>query len=336
LGQNKDLDNRLMQLAANSSVDAARQIIREGADPHARAADGRTGLHFAINYAEYNYTSRGREMLSIFLNRGVDINSGDASGATALHYAALDEGYHCRSKIEDLLNFGADLEARDKQGQTPLHHAALRGKKTDAIKLLLDAGAVVNVRDESGATPLHMAAARGDAEVIKMLLNAGADIHAETRDGKHVWDFAVEAGQDYQAQCLKAEAAKQLRLASQKEQEQAQARRRREEEKAVDPWSLLTPDKIAVTKVEKQIGYRMTEVFNFAARTYTQISQNLSTKSEAVAVKTFDEFDDKTVLVQAFSQLERLGGQADRAAITGPVVEKPRKGLSLPKATGQR
>lgn len=323
MGQNKDLDNRLLQLAANGNADAARQLVKEGADPQARSPDGKSGLHFAINYSEYNYTSKGREMLSLFLNRGVDINAGDNTGATPLHYASLDEGYPCRYKIEDLLNFGADLEARDKMGQTALHHASRRGKKTDAVKVLLESGADINARDEAGATPLHMAAARGDAEVIKILLNAGADVHAETRDGKHVWDFAVEFGQDYQAQCLKAESARQLRAARQKEVEEQ--RRRAAEEKPKDPWSLLAPDRIAVTAEEKQIGYKLTEVFNFGARTYTQISQNLATRSEAVAVKTFDEFDDKTVLERAFTELERLGGKADHASIKGPVVEKPRK-----------
>jgi hypothetical protein len=328
MGQNKDLDNRLMQLAANGSVDAARQIIREGADPLVRGADGRTGLHHAINYTEYNYTAKGREMLSIFLNRGVGIDTGDATGATALHYAALDEGYHCQNKIGDLLNFGANIEARDNQGQTPLHHAARRGKKADAIKMLLNADADVNARDDAGATPLHMAAARGDEEVIRLLLNAGADVQARTRKGEQVWDYGVEAGKDYQAQCLKAEATRQLQRARKKEQEQA---RHREEERARDPWKLLAPDKIAISNVEKQIGYQVTEVFNFAARTYTQISQNLSTKSEAVAVKTFDEFDDKTSIERAFNELQRLGGQAERETINGPVVEKPRKVLNLPR-----
>ena len=329
MGQNKDLDNRLLQLAANGNADAARQIIREGADPQACSSDGRTGLHYAINYSEYNYTGKGREMLALFLNRGVDINTGDNTGATALHLAALDGGYVCTYKFDDLFNFGADVEARDKQGQTPLHHAARRGKQTEAIKALLNAHADVNARDEAGATPLHMAAARGDEDVIKLLLNAGADIHAETRDGKSVWDYGVDAGKDYQAQCLKAEAGKQLRAARQKEQEQS---RRREQEKAYDPWKLLAPDKVAVTNVERQIGYQMTEVFNFAARTYTQISQNLATKSEAVAVKTFDDFTDKTSLERAFNELQRLGGKADPASVAGPVVEKSRPGLKLPGA----
>ncbi|MEZ0225720.1 MAG: ankyrin repeat domain-containing protein [Alphaproteobacteria bacterium] len=333
MGQNKDLDRRLLQIAAEGNAEVARQLVKEGADPQARSPDGATGLHFAINYSEYNYTSKGREMLALFLNRGLDINTGDGAGATALHHASLDEGYHCRNKIDDLLNFGADLEARDKKGQTPLHHAARRGKKSDGVKRLLEAGAEVNARDEQGATPLHMAAARGDADVIKTLIGAGADICATTRDGKNVWDFAVEFGQDYQAQCLRAESVKQLRAARHKEIEQERERGRRLEEKAKDPWTLLAADRVSFSAEEKKIGYRLTEVFNFAARTYTQITHNLATRAEAVAIKTFDEFDDKTALERAFTELERLGGRADHAAIKGPVVEKPKKAsLKIPGA----
>jgi ankyrin repeat protein len=330
MGQNKELDTRLLQLAASGDVDRARQAIRDGADPLARGAEGKTGLHFAINYSEYNYTSKGREMLAIFLNRGVDINTGDESGATPLHYAALDSGYVAGYKFDDLFKFGADVEARDKKGQTPLHHAARRGKGTEAIKALLNAGADVNARDESGATPLHMAAARGDEDVIKLLLSAGANIQAQTRYGQNVWNYGIDNGKDYQAQCLKAEFNSQLRAERLKEQQQAL---KREEEKKIDPWKLLAADKVAFSKTEKQIGYQITEVFNFAARTYTQISQNLTTRSEAVAVKTFDEFDDKTGIERAFNELQRLGGKAERETIAGPVVEKPRKGLNLPKAS---
>jgi hypothetical protein len=330
MGQNKDLDARLLQMAASCSPGPARDALKGGADPQARDAQGRTGMHIAINHSEYPYNNRGRELVSMFLNRGLDINTKDGAGATILHHATQDESYNICIKLRDLLSFGGDIEARDNDGRTPLHWAVQKGYKTDGVKYLLEAGAQVNARDEAGATPLHLAARRGDADVIRALIAAGADIHAEARDGRKVWDYAVEGGQDYQAQSLKAEAYASLRAAE--KQRQQEQERKREAEKPRDPWTLLGPEKVAHSSVERQIGYKLTEVFNFAARTYTQITHNLSTKSDAVAVKTFDEFDDKTPLERAFVHLERLGGQSDRATISGPVVEKPRKGLKFPNA----
>ena len=34
-----------------------------------RGSEGKTGIHYAINYAEYNYTNRGREMLAMVENK---------------------------------------------------------------------------------------------------------------------------------------------------------------------------------------------------------------------------------------------------------------------------
>ena len=188
-------------------------------------------------------------------------------------------------------------------------------------------GASVNEPDEMGVTPLHLAAARGDADVINAFLSMGADIHAVTRNGKTVWDFAVDGGKDYQAQVLKAEASARKRVAAEK---QVEVERVQVAEKTRDPWTLLSPDRVAFTTVEKAIGYKLTEVFNFSARTYTQVTHNLNSKAEASAVKTFDEFTDKTPIEKAHAALERLGGTAQESLISGPVLEKPKRNLKLP------
>lgn len=289
---------------------------------------GKSLLHLAINAPDVSYNNYGKEMISVFLNRGLDINTKDESGATVLHYAVQDENYYSKEKTADLLNFGATLEARDNAGRTPMHWAATKGGyRTEPLAYLIAQGANVNAVDEKGVTPLHLAAQRGDVSIIKALLDAHADIHAVTKDGKTVWDFAVAGGQDYQAQVLKAEAGRR---------KLAEEQRRVESEKAAvpkDPWKLLSPDRVAFSTVERELGYKLTEIFNFTARTYTQITHNLSTKAEGVALKTFDEFTDKTPIEKAHKALERLGGTIPEAAITGPIVEKPKRNLKLPGTT---
>ena len=65
-----------------------------------------------------------------------------------------------------------------EHGDTPLHDAAYRGY-ADVVKLLLAAGADVNAKDSFGDTPLHAAAINGQADVVKLLLAAGADVNAK-------------------------------------------------------------------------------------------------------------------------------------------------------------
>ena len=51
--------------------------------------------------------------------------------------------------------------------------------------------------------------------------------------------------------------------------------------------------------------------------------------SEAVVMKTFDEFSDKTPIEKAHAALERLGGVADNTLIGCPMLEKPKRNLKL-------
>lgn len=66
---------------------------------------------------------------------------------------------------------------------TALHAAALAGN-APVVELLLDVGAEHCVQNSQGKQPLHLAVERGDVDVVEMLLSKGADIDA--RDNQNV------------------------------------------------------------------------------------------------------------------------------------------------------
>ena len=75
-----------------------------------------------------------------------------------------------------LLKSGADLTYRyEEDGTTPLHQAALVGD-VDIVKVLLQAGASVDDEDREGATALHYATER---QVVAALITASADVDHE-------------------------------------------------------------------------------------------------------------------------------------------------------------
>jgi len=96
------------------------------------------------------------------------------------------------SRVRFLIQNGWDVNMRDTAGRksTPLHFAAGFGRK-DIVKYLLDAGADVHARDDGGLIPLHNACSFGHVEVTLSLLRHSADVNA--RDN---WNFTPlhEAG----------------------------------------------------------------------------------------------------------------------------------------------
>ncbi len=67
---------------------------------------------------------------------------------------------------------------KDEWRKTPLHRAA-ESDRTKMVKLLIQAGAEVNARDRLDAIPLHKAAPWGPTDTAKALLEAGADVNAK-------------------------------------------------------------------------------------------------------------------------------------------------------------
>ncbi|MGI9625895.1 MAG: ankyrin repeat domain-containing protein, partial [Longimicrobiales bacterium] len=68
--------------------------------------------------------------------------------------------------------------------ETPVADAAQRGDAPE-VKRLVDAGADVDGAQGDGMTGLHWAASNGDVEVLRILLESGADLEAGTRLGGH-------------------------------------------------------------------------------------------------------------------------------------------------------
>jgi ankyrin repeat protein len=84
-------------------------------------------------------------------------------------------------RVRYLLTLAASVKYYCEQdGTTSLHQAAL-AENTDILQLLLEAGASVDDEDRDGATALHYAA---NSHVIIILINAGADVDHEGRAGK--------------------------------------------------------------------------------------------------------------------------------------------------------
>jgi hypothetical protein len=117
---------------------------------------------------------------------GVGFRSADGA---LLRAAELGEVEAARKAIAD----GADVNCIDPNDQvaTPIFHAACNGH-VEIVKLLLQEGADPNARNIGSNTALMLAARRGHIEVVKALIAGGVDVNACDRSGGTALDNARE------------------------------------------------------------------------------------------------------------------------------------------------
>lgn len=94
-------------------------------------------------------------------------------------FASIDE--NAILIFEYLMNSNI-LNEKNQYDQAPLHCAA-ELNRTEMIKLLIQHGADVNTMDYSGQIPLHYAAIYNYEEITELLLNNGSDINRRDDDG---------------------------------------------------------------------------------------------------------------------------------------------------------
>lgn len=116
--------------------------------------------------------------------------SGD--GATALHFACF---FNHQETANELLRQGSVVNAvsHNTMKVTPLHSAAA-ARNADLVAMILHAGANPNAQQQSGYTALHSAAFHGDLEMAKVLLEAGAQRHIRSHEGHTPADLAAQKG----------------------------------------------------------------------------------------------------------------------------------------------
>ena len=100
------------------------------------------------------------------LKSGLDINSANPDGLTALHQACI---YDKLDVVEFLLEYEADINCTDPEGWTPLHCAAYCGY-SDITKLLIERGANLSSLNSNCELPLDLAVDKPD--IFDLIHNA--------------------------------------------------------------------------------------------------------------------------------------------------------------------
>ncbi|KAJ7453199.1 ankyrin repeat-containing domain protein [Mycena latifolia] len=197
----------LHQASSYGSTWMVQSLIEDGAAVNAVAGVYGTALHAAV-------IGGPEELIRLLLVQGADVNARGSSYGTALQAAVLTDR---PGVVRLLIDNGADvnlqggyygtaLQAGALVGNTELlrllikngadvntwvaesfHgnalHAATRNGREDAVRLLLENGANADILTGEGVTPLYLASWKGWTGIVKLLIDAGADVNIDGENG---------------------------------------------------------------------------------------------------------------------------------------------------------
>lgn len=148
----------------NGSSNVAKLLLEGDADPNQPMKDGQTALQAAI-------LAGHEDIVALLLAKGADPDL-HALDTTPLLIAAAYNGHE--RIVSLLLEQGANVDVTS-EGWTAMHHAVVNGH-ADIIPFLVQCGADVNRQDaESNQTPLQKALEENAVEVVRVLLEYGAN-----------------------------------------------------------------------------------------------------------------------------------------------------------------
>ena len=113
-------------------------------------------------------------------------------GFTPLHLAAF---FAQPAAVEELLRHAPDVNAVSRNAmKVAVINAAAASRNSQIVKLVLQAGANPDAQQEAGYTALHSAAMNNHSEMVRALLDAGANPSIRTDTGQTAAEMALQNG----------------------------------------------------------------------------------------------------------------------------------------------
>ena len=230
VNEKDDYGETILDYAAHTgSLELVKFLTDKGAFEAASKGDLKTVeklFYKDLNLINATDDNRGRvlhcavrsgslELVKFLIDRGakINVNEKDDYGETILDYAAhtgslklvkflSDEGaFEATRKgdiqtVKELLNKDPTLIYTKKDGSRyTILHCAVSSGSLELVKFLIDRGANVNVRSDCGYTVLHYAADTGSLKLVKFLIDKGAIVsNVKTDWGDTVLHEAAESG----------------------------------------------------------------------------------------------------------------------------------------------
>jgi ankyrin repeat protein len=174
-----DGETALHLASSGDNLDIVKLLLDKGAKVNQANNIGNTPLNIAAT------NSNNIEIIRILLEKGAKVNHLDNLGDIPLANAC-DRKNEKVDIVQLLLSKGGNIQfINQKNNKTLLHYATQKGF-FNIVKLLLEKGAqsLINHQDEYGNTPLHIACKNGDEDIALLLLKYNANATIQNKAGK--------------------------------------------------------------------------------------------------------------------------------------------------------
>ena len=188
----KDFSFDLIRHSEHGDIEKMKEDIAAGAEINFKVAKGATAMTGAARYGKL-------DAVKFLVEQGGNAHITDGCGSTALITASRNGNMDLvRYLLEEL---HADINHRDRFGWSPLYCAVL-DNHPDLVRYYLKHGADVNIRDRDKKTTLMLCfesiflAAEEALTLAEILIQGGADLEAQDKNGSTALFYAIEKGND--------------------------------------------------------------------------------------------------------------------------------------------
>lgn len=160
----------------------AKRLIGAGADLNLKSSDGYAPIHSAIRHLD---------VLKVLVEAGADLEARDKIQQRTALEKAIDQ--HLVKSAIYLIDKGASADTPNDWGQTIFLHVAGNTETTaiSVVKALLKNKKRLLQRNVHGMDAILSAAARANNEMVKLLLDAGADVNSKNSRNETPISFAI-------------------------------------------------------------------------------------------------------------------------------------------------
>lgn len=197
----------LFEAIENERLDVSKYLVEQGANVSHIVLGGMNALWLAGDFAD-------KAFIETLLARGLDVNNRSFYGFnTICNVACRDLSFASSAKEAEteiclmLIKAGADYSWNNPAKVTPLHGACHSGNKrlVEELLKLMPQGAV-NVESRYYGTPLWCASFRGHVEIVRILLENGAEVECRMH-GESAVEAAYKEGHEEVVKLLKGKGA---------------------------------------------------------------------------------------------------------------------------------